>query len=44
MEDLPAIPLYNQPQLWAVRADVVGFEDVITPLSTVHPLHTVRVE
>jgi peptide/nickel transport system substrate-binding protein len=44
MEDLPAIPLYNQPQLWAVRADVVGFEDVITPLSTVHPLHTVRIE
>lgn len=44
MEDLPSIPLYNQPQLWATRADVVGFEDVITPLSTVHPLHTVRIE
>lgn len=44
MTDLPAIPMYNQPQFWAVRADVVGFEDVITPLSTVHPLHTVSIE
>lgn len=44
MADLPALPLYNQPQLWAVRADVIGFEDVITPLSTVHPLYRVRIE
>lgn len=44
MRDMPALPLYNQPQLWAVRSDVVGFEDVITPLSTVHPLYRVRIE
>ncbi|HEX7004873.1 MAG TPA: ABC transporter substrate-binding protein [Trueperaceae bacterium] len=44
MEELPAIPLYNQPQLWAVRADVIGLEDVITPLSTLEPLYTVSIE
>ena len=44
MADLPALPMYNQPQLWATRADVVGFEDVITPLSTVHPLFQVSIE
>lgn len=44
MADLPAIPMYNQPQFWAVRADVVGFDEVITPLSTVQPLYTVTIE
>jgi len=44
MTDLPAIPMYNQPQFWAVRADVVGFDEVITPLSTVQPLYTVTIE
>lgn len=44
MSDLAAIPMYNQPQLWAARANVVGFEEVITPLSTIEPLHNVRIE
>jgi len=44
MEDLPAIPMYQQPQLWAARSDVVGLEDVITPLSTLRPIHTVTIE
>jgi peptide/nickel transport system substrate-binding protein len=42
MEDLPAIPMYNQPQLWAARANVVGFQEAITPLSTMEPLHQVH--
>jgi peptide/nickel transport system substrate-binding protein len=42
MEDLPAIPMYNQPQLWAARANVVGFQEAITPLSTMQPLHQVH--
>ena len=44
MEDLPAVPMYQQPQLWAARSDVVGMEDVITPLSTLRPLYTVSIE
>jgi peptide/nickel transport system substrate-binding protein len=42
MEGLPAIPMYNQPQLWAARANVVGFQEAITPLSTMKPLHEVH--
>lgn len=44
MSDLPAIPMYQQPQLWAARADVVGLEDVITPLSTLRPIYSLRIE
>ncbi len=41
MEDLPAMPMYNQPQFWAARTDISGFREAITPLSTVRPLHKV---
>jgi len=44
MADLPAIPMYQQPQLWAARSDVVGLEDAITPLSTLRPLFKVSIE
>ncbi len=44
MEDLPAVPMYQQPQLWAARSDVAGMEDVITPLSTLRPLYTVSID
>jgi peptide/nickel transport system substrate-binding protein/oligopeptide transport system substrate-binding protein len=44
MSDLPAIPMYNQPQLWAARADVVGFDETITALSTMQPLHNVTIK
>lgn len=44
MEDIPAIPMYQQPQLWAARADVEGLEDVITPLSTLRPIYTVTIK
>ncbi|MBI4280535.1 MAG: ABC transporter substrate-binding protein, partial [Armatimonadetes bacterium] len=37
MRDLPVIPMYNQPQFWATRANLSNFEPKITPLSTVHP-------
>ncbi len=44
MYDLPALPLYRQPQFWAVRSWVKGFEEVITPLSTLRPLYQVRIQ
>lgn len=42
MRDLPAIPMYNQPQFWATTARVEGFEDAISPLSAPRPLNRVR--
>lgn len=41
MEDLPSIPMYQQPQFWASRANVVGWADVVTPLSTMKPMNEV---
>lgn len=43
MRDLPAIPMYNQPQLWASRANVDNFAEVITPLSTLDSLYRVSI-
>jgi peptide/nickel transport system substrate-binding protein len=43
MHDLPAIPMYNQPQFWASRANVENFAEVITPLSTPNPLYRVSI-
>ncbi len=42
MEDLPSLPMYNQPQFWAARSNVVGFKDTITALNTNQPLHKVN--
>lgn len=44
MRDLPAVPMYLQPQYWATRANVEGFIDAVTPLSTMEPLHQVSFE
>lgn len=44
MRDLPAIPMYNQPQFWATRTWVKGFEDVVSPLSAPRPMNFVRIE
>lgn len=44
MTDLPAIPLYNQPQFWAGRANVSGFYEAITALSTLKPLYRVSLD
>ena len=41
MQDLPAIPMYQQPIFWATRQEVVGFPSKVTPLSTVWPLYDV---
>lgn len=42
MQDLPVIPMYNQPQYWAARRGVKGFGEKITPLSTLLPLYDVE--
>lgn len=42
MQDLPEIPMYQQPQFWASRANVVGWADVVTPLSTLLPIYQVH--
>lgn len=42
MEDLPFIPLYNEPQIWAAKRGVKGVG--ITPLTCLEPLHTAVVE
>ncbi len=44
MQDLPAIPMYQQPIFWATRQEVVGFGPKVTPLSTVWPLHDVEIK
>lgn len=41
MNDLPAIPMYQQPILWATRKTVEGFTQKVTPLSTLWPLYDV---
>ena len=41
MNDLPAIPMYQQPILWATRKTVEGFAAKVTPLSTLWPLYDV---
>jgi peptide/nickel transport system substrate-binding protein len=43
MNDLPAIPMYQQPILWATRKNVDGFAQKVTPLSTLWPLYDVAI-
>ncbi len=43
MNDLPAIPMYQQPIFWAARKNVVGFSRKVTSLSTVWPLYDVEI-
>jgi len=38
MEELPFIPLYNEPQIWAAKKNLEGVG--ITPLTCLEPLHT----
>ena len=44
MQDLPAIPMYQQPIFWATRREVTGFAAKVTPLSTVWPLYDVEIK
>jgi peptide/nickel transport system substrate-binding protein len=37
MEEMPAVPLYRQPNLWVAGAGLTNFE--ISPLSCLQPLH-----
>jgi peptide/nickel transport system substrate-binding protein len=37
MEEMPAVPLYRQPNLWAASANLTNVE--ISPLSCLQPLH-----
>ncbi len=43
MNDLPAIPMYQQPIFWATRKNVVGFGPKVTSISTVWPLYDVEI-
>ena len=43
MNDLPALPMYQQPILWATRKNIEGFAQKVTPLSTVWPLYDVAI-
>lgn len=40
MNDLPFLPLYNEPQIWAAKKNLEGVE--INPLTCLQPLHTAR--
>ncbi len=42
MNDLPSIPMYQQPIFWATRKNVIGFAKKTTPLSTVTALYDVE--
>lgn len=42
MDELPVIPLYSEPQIWAAKKGVKDVE--ITPLTNFGPLHTAYVE
>ncbi len=44
MNDLPAVPMYQQPIFWATRKNVVGFGNKVTPLSTIWPLYDVVIK
>ncbi len=43
MQDLPVIPMYQQPIFWATRKTVIGFPNKVTSLSTVWPLYDVEI-
>jgi peptide/nickel transport system substrate-binding protein len=43
MQDLPVIPMYQQPIFWATRKNVVGFPKHVTSLSTTWPLYDVEI-
>ncbi|HXF82310.1 MAG TPA: ABC transporter substrate-binding protein [bacterium] len=42
MQDLPSIPMYQQPIFWAARKRVVGLASKVTSLSTLWPLYDVE--
>lgn len=44
MNDLPAIPMYQQPIFWATRKNVIGYAGKVTSLSTTWPLYDVEVK
>jgi ABC-type transport system substrate-binding protein len=37
MDDLPFLPLYNEPQIWAAKKSLQGV--TINPLTCIQPLH-----
>jgi len=37
MEEMPAVPLYRQPNLWVASAGLTNFD--ISPLSCLQPLY-----
>jgi len=43
MQDLPVIPMYQQPIFWATRKHVIGFSKKVTSLSTVWPLYDTEI-
>ncbi|HXF81561.1 MAG TPA: ABC transporter substrate-binding protein [bacterium] len=43
MQDLPSIPMYQQPIFWATRTNVVGLAPKVTSLSTLWPLYDVEI-
>jgi ABC-type transport system substrate-binding protein len=42
MQDMPTIPMYQQPIFWATRRNVAGFPTHVTSLSTTWPLYDVE--
>lgn len=44
MNDLPSVPMYQQPIFWATRKNIVGFAQKVTSLSTVWPLYDVAIQ
>jgi len=44
MNDLPSLPMYQQPIFWANRKNIVGFASHVTSLSTVWPLYDVEIK
>jgi ABC-type transport system substrate-binding protein len=43
MQDLPAIPMYQQPIFWATRKNVIGYAKHVTSISTTWPLYDVEI-
>lgn len=43
MQDLPSIPMYQQPIFWATRKNVVGYAKHVTSISTTWPLYDVEI-
>jgi peptide/nickel transport system substrate-binding protein len=44
MNDLPVIPMYQQPIFWATRKNVQGYSRHVTSLSTTWPLYDVEIK